>query len=128
MFHTDGDTGLKPEIMANIIDGTSNTLMVGERTTRTHESRTTFWAYSFNLYTVSGAYNESANLLNDYDACAEVTTNIANCKYGWGSFHTGVINFVLCDGHVTPIKTNIDMQVFMALSTIAGNEVIPSDF
>jgi prepilin-type N-terminal cleavage/methylation domain-containing protein/prepilin-type processing-associated H-X9-DG protein len=131
LFHTDGtETGLKPERIANIKDGTSYTLMVGERTTKTHVSRTTFWANSFNLYSVSGAYSESANLLNDYDLCHSIVgdADIANCKYGWGSFHDGIINFVMADGHVQPINTSINMQTFMALATIAAGEVIPSDF
>jgi prepilin-type N-terminal cleavage/methylation domain-containing protein/prepilin-type processing-associated H-X9-DG protein len=130
IFHTDGDTGLKPERLVNIKDGTSNTLMVGERTTKTHVSRTTFWGNSFNLYSVSGAYTESANLLNDYDLCHTIVgdNDIANCKYGWGSFHDGIINFVMADGHVQPISTSINMQTFQALSTIAGGEVIPSDY
>jgi prepilin-type processing-associated H-X9-DG protein len=126
LLHTDGDaTGLKPERLANVRDGTSTTIMAGERTTRTHPSRTTFWADAFNLYSLSGAYPDSATLLNDYDACTLVASDIAQCKYGWGSFHTGVINFVMCDGHVQPINTGISMQVFLGLATIAGGEVIP---
>src|SRR5262245_36490951 len=70
MFHTDWPGGpVGPERMASMIDGTSNTLMVGERSTRTHASRGTFWADAFNLYSLSGAYTQSASLLNDYDAC-----------------------------------------------------------
>jgi prepilin-type N-terminal cleavage/methylation domain-containing protein/prepilin-type processing-associated H-X9-DG protein len=126
LLHTDGDaTGLKPERLADIRDGTSTTIMAGERTTRTHPSRTTFWADAFNLYSLSGAYPDSATLLNDYDACTLVASDIAQCKYGWGSFHTGVINFVMCDGHAQPINTGINMQVFLGLATIAGGEVIP---
>jgi prepilin-type processing-associated H-X9-DG protein len=125
VLHSDGaNTGLTPERIDNITDGTSSTLMVGERTTQTHESRTTFWADSFNLYSVSGAYPQSATLLNDYDACTYAVRDITECKYGWGSFHTGGINFVLCDGSVRSISTGIDMTIFTALSTIGNGEVI----
>jgi prepilin-type N-terminal cleavage/methylation domain-containing protein/prepilin-type processing-associated H-X9-DG protein len=125
IFHTDGDSGLGPERMGTIKDGTSNTLMVGERTTKTTIARTTFWADSFNLYSTSGAYPDSATLLNDYDACQKVASDVAQCKYGWGSFHTGIINFAMCDGHVVGITTSINMQTFTALATINGGEVIP---
>jgi prepilin-type N-terminal cleavage/methylation domain-containing protein/prepilin-type processing-associated H-X9-DG protein len=126
MMHGDGDGGLSPERIGSITDGTSNTLVVGERTTRTHTRRTTFWAYSFNLYSCSGAFPQSAALLPDYDACGLVASDIAQCKYGWGSFHSGVINFVWGDGHVQPIQMSINMQVFVALATIANGEVIPA--
>jgi prepilin-type processing-associated H-X9-DG protein len=47
------------------------------------------------------------------------------CKYGWGSFHPGIIQFVFCDGHVIAIETSIDTTVLIALGTIAGDETIP---
>jgi prepilin-type N-terminal cleavage/methylation domain-containing protein/prepilin-type processing-associated H-X9-DG protein len=128
-FHTDGPaTGLKPDRITSITDGTSNTLMVGERSTRSHNRRGTFWADSFNLYSLSGAFPDSATLLNDYDACGAVARDIAQCKYGWGSFHSAGINFVFCDGSVRMIPTSINMVVFTGLATIAGGEVVPGDF
>jgi prepilin-type N-terminal cleavage/methylation domain-containing protein/prepilin-type processing-associated H-X9-DG protein len=126
VLHADNDGHLSAERLTSITDGTSNSLMVGERMTITTVSRTTFWADSFNLYSLSGAYPDSATLLPDYDACNAKASDVAQCKYGWGSFHTGGINFVLCDGHVTVISSGINMQVFLALATISGGEVIPS--
>jgi prepilin-type N-terminal cleavage/methylation domain-containing protein/prepilin-type processing-associated H-X9-DG protein len=129
LHSVDDWNGPKYERIASISDGTSNTFMVGERTTRSHPTRGTFWADSFNLYSLGGGYNSSASLLNDYDACwATFGSEIPACKYGWGSFHTGGINFVLCDGHVTTINPSIDMVVFQALCTIAGGEIIPGEY
>jgi prepilin-type N-terminal cleavage/methylation domain-containing protein/prepilin-type processing-associated H-X9-DG protein len=126
ILHGDNDGSLPGERITTIGDGTSNTLMFGERVTKTHINRTTFWADSFNLYSLSGAYPDSATLLPDYDACGRVVSDIAQCKYGWGSLHTAGINFALCDGHVTFLSNNINMQVFLALATTNGGEVIPS--
>jgi prepilin-type N-terminal cleavage/methylation domain-containing protein/prepilin-type processing-associated H-X9-DG protein len=129
VFHTDGDSGMGPDKIVNISDGTSSTILAGERTTKTETGRTTFWADSYNLYTVSGSLNQSIILLNDYNACANdsALTDVAPCKYAWGSFHPGVINFVFCDGSVHTISTSINMSTFVALSTIAnGDEVIPN--
>ncbi len=125
MFHGDGYSGLKPERMASIIDGTSNTLAVGERHTKTHFTRGPFWADTFNLYSGGSACPYSITLQPDYDACQAVV-NSNYCKYGWGSLHTGnLINWVFADGHVRSVSNNIDMNVFQALATIAGGEVIP---
>ena len=124
VLHGDNNGTLAAERLQGITDGTSNTLMVGERVTITHNRRTTFWADSFNLYSISGAYPDSATLLADYDACGRVASDIAQCKYGWGSTHAGGINFLLCDGHVTVIHTDINMQVFLALATVNGGEVV----
>jgi hypothetical protein len=125
LFHGDGYSGLFPETMASITDGTSNTLAVGERHTRTHITRGPFWANTFNLYSLSASWPYSITLLADYDAC-QVSINANYCKYGWGSLHTaGGIGFVFADGSVHIIPNSINMNVFMALSTIAGGEVIP---
>jgi prepilin-type N-terminal cleavage/methylation domain-containing protein len=127
---------LSNERIASITDGTSNTLMAGERATTTTTNRGTFWADSFNLYSLSSAGVESASLLADYSACTALlgqqdpngNTDAFPCKYGWGSLHTGGINFVCCDGHVVFISTSINMTVFQSLATISGGEVIPGDF
>ena len=58
----------------------------------------------------------------DYDRCAsQVNSNY--CKYGWGSLHTGGINFLFGDGSVRSLPKSIDSTVFIALSTVAGGEV-----
>jgi prepilin-type N-terminal cleavage/methylation domain-containing protein len=125
-FHGDGYSGLKPERMADVTDGLSNTLFVGERHTKTHATRGMFWADSFNLYSKGATYPGLTNiyLQPDYDLCASrVDANY--CKYGWGSLHLGGMNWLLGDGSVRNMSINIDMIVFMALSTIAGDEVLP---
>ena len=122
MLHTDWPSGVSPERMANITDGTSNTLLVGERSTRTTLNRGTFWADSFNLYNLSGGYAQSAALLPDYDACIRVANDQAQCKYGWGSFHPNQINFVYGDGSVRPVNLNLDMKIFTYLATIGNGE------
>jgi prepilin-type N-terminal cleavage/methylation domain-containing protein/prepilin-type processing-associated H-X9-DG protein len=121
-FHGDGQSGLKPERFTSITDGTSNTIFAGERLTIDHHTRGPFWADSFNLYNAGAAWPYSITLLADYDKC-QSQINANYCKYGWGSLHgAGNINFLLGDGHVTTISPSIDMNVFMALSTIAGGE------
>jgi prepilin-type N-terminal cleavage/methylation domain-containing protein len=123
MFHNDWPGGpTQPERVATITDGTSNTLFVGERSTRTRQVRGTFWANSFNLYALSGAYAQSATLLPDYDACGRIASDIAQCKYGWGSFHTQTLHFAFGDGSVRIIRNNIDMQVFTYMATIGNGE------
>src|SRR5262249_698934 len=115
---------VSPERMTSITDGTSNTLAVGERATRTTITRGTFWAHSFNLYSVSGAYTQSASLLNDYDRCLTIASDQAQSKHGWGSFHTELINFLFGDGSVRPVRTSIDMKQFTYMATIGGGEVV----
>jgi prepilin-type N-terminal cleavage/methylation domain-containing protein/prepilin-type processing-associated H-X9-DG protein len=126
-FHGDVQSGLQAERIASITDGTSNTLFVGERHTKTHFTRGPFWADSFNLYTMGASWPYSATMLPDYDGCVSLVSNANYCKYGWGSLHgAGMINFVFGDGHVQGISQGIDMNIFMALSTIQGGEVLPT--
>jgi len=128
-----------PENFASISDGLSNTLMVGEWTTRPGvvpsgfddagtqaTRRATFWAYTYASYNESSVSTESRILNNDYVRC--VTTagqGGANmCKRSFGSFHTGGTNFVMCDGSVRFIRYSIDINTLAAMATIAGSEVV----
>ncbi len=126
VFHTvDGKT-LTTERFATITDGSSNTLMLGEMHTKTRPKRGTFWAYTYTSYNSSDVTApQSRTLIGDYDRCVSVGGNGGSnaCKRGWGSFHTGVIQFALCDGSVSAISINIDMNVLGNMATIGGNEV-----
>jgi prepilin-type N-terminal cleavage/methylation domain-containing protein/prepilin-type processing-associated H-X9-DG protein len=118
------------ERIASITDGTSNTIAVGEYTTRTNIRRTTFWAYTYTSYNQSEVVlpPQTRQLLPDYVACnAFNATSVGGsnpCKRGWGSFHSGVINFCFADGSVRPLSTSIDMLQFAAMATVANGEVV----
>jgi prepilin-type N-terminal cleavage/methylation domain-containing protein len=114
--------------LSQIVDGTSTTLLVGERVIKpggSEESlrRGTFWADSFNLYCLSAAWASKETLLADYDECYRLLGNQDNrCKYGWSSLHTDQINFLFCDGTVRSLSTSITMSIFQNMGTIAGGE------
>ena len=124
VLHTVGTCNLTVERMANVTDGTSCTLMIGEMASKTHPSRRTFWAYTYTSYNRSGAAPQSRALLADFDKCIAVGGEGGShpCKLGWGSFHPGGLHFALCDGSVRFISTTIDMELFCDLATIAGGE------
>jgi prepilin-type N-terminal cleavage/methylation domain-containing protein/prepilin-type processing-associated H-X9-DG protein len=131
MHATDPLTGAGPERIATITDGTSNTLMFGEYSTKNTPGRRTFWAYAYTSYNMSlVTFNAPWTLQADYAACA-ATPNPSGpnqCKRAWGSLHTGGLNFAFCDGSVHTISRSVDMTfVLPALATIAGGEVVPQD-
>jgi prepilin-type N-terminal cleavage/methylation domain-containing protein len=119
-----------PNRFGDILDGTSNTLMIGEYATKTQPGRRTFWAYAYTSYSMSSVtIAQSRTLIPDFQLCSVTppTTNGNNqCKRAWGSFHSaGMLNFAMGDGSVRGISPNIDMNtVLPALGTIAGGEVI----
>ncbi len=132
IFHTvgtvwDGNTAsgkFSTERIANVRDGTSNTLLVGESTTVTEPGRRTFWAYSYTSYNKSHLSPESRVYLADFDRCVELDSSNPNpCKRGWGGQHPGGINFVLADGSVTFVNTNVDLSLLIEWATIDGGKV-----
>jgi prepilin-type N-terminal cleavage/methylation domain-containing protein len=128
VFHWIGKVNNAPneyncETFASIIDGTSNTLAVGEYTTKTTPRRGTFWAYSYTSFALSCMTPESRTLIPDYDLCARQGDSNP-CKRAFASFHPGIIQFMKCDGSVTSISQNINMTTYWNLSTIAGGESI----
>ena len=126
---------LQPETFATVRDGSSYTIMVGEYCTRpsrailrrrypTGLSRRTFWAYTHASYNRSDAVPQSRTLLADYDRCTSIggQGGFKPCDRAWGSFHTDVNNFLLCDGSVRSLPLTIDMQLFANAATIAGKD------
>ncbi len=132
VMHAAGVAGAVAERIGSITDGTSNTLMVGEYSTKTHVtsefSRRTFWAYAYTSYNESCVtFAQSRTLIPDFDLCNNTAPGGSNqCKRAWGSFHSGgLLNFAMCDGSVRGISPSVDMNsVLPALATIAGQEVV----
>jgi prepilin-type N-terminal cleavage/methylation domain-containing protein len=135
VFHV-VDAHLGPERAASVTDGLSNTIMVGEYSTRPSKSigrtasgmsRRTFWAYTYGSYNRSDAVPESRTLLGDYDRCTSLggQGDVEPCNRAWGSFHPAVNNFLICDGSVQTFSLTIDMKRFVESATIAGQEFAP---
>lgn len=118
---------LKLESTATILDGTSNTLMVGEYSTVTIQRRTTFWAYAYTSYAQSSVSLQTRTLLADFDKCDKIggPAGVQPCKRAWGSFHAGpVLNFAMCDGSVRSFTPNVSMKILASLATVAGGEAV----
>jgi prepilin-type N-terminal cleavage/methylation domain-containing protein len=121
------DRKLKPISTKNIPDGTSNTLLVGEYQTTTNPSETaarrTLWCYAYTSYCQSSGIKRPWTLHTDYLACVPLDGGQHNCKRSWGSLHAGnIIQFVRCDGSVISISHDIDLDLFVSLTTTQGEE------
>lgn len=121
---------LLPVKLAQITDGLSRTLLVGEYHTGPFQGRDlfagrrTYWAYAYTSYNQSSAFFESRTLIPSYLECYFAGGGgLDTCKRGWGSFHQrNTIHFVYCDGSVHGISQDIDMEIFVAGGTISNGE------
>jgi prepilin-type N-terminal cleavage/methylation domain-containing protein/prepilin-type processing-associated H-X9-DG protein len=119
----------------DVLDGTSQTLAVGERSFRLGEAT---WIGS-----VTGAVLYPDN--NDgigyprTESAPGMTLGHAGGRLGPGaptgevnqfySLHSGRgVNFLFADGHVAYLKTTMNYNTYRALATRAGNEVISGDY
>jgi prepilin-type N-terminal cleavage/methylation domain-containing protein len=117
------------ENFASILDGTSNTLFVGEYHTRTVNRRRTFWAYTYTSYACSSVHRGSPTAFGipDYDLCdnappAGAGANNNDCKRSFASFHPGGLNFCLGDASVRFIAKTIDRPILYGAATVQGQE------
>jgi prepilin-type N-terminal cleavage/methylation domain-containing protein len=102
--------------IAAITDGTTNTLMTGERRTRIDLGWYTSWP---------GMIAEGEEAFQRVCGSADHVPNAPERHFDdFSSHHTGGAQFCLGDGSVRFISENIDKRVYQSLATIQGGEVV----
>jgi prepilin-type N-terminal cleavage/methylation domain-containing protein/prepilin-type processing-associated H-X9-DG protein len=135
----------------DVIDGTSNTLLVGERN-HTDKNYDTFatagiatnpmggWGYwsptggqlgltdvtmsSFGRINYLLPYTTTTNPGLSSSATFDAAPEVIQRLNAFGSWHVGTANFCLADGSVKSISENVDMVVFRGVSTRGKGEVV----
>lgn len=135
---------ISPFSMRDIVDGTSNTMMISELKIAADfngksDARGDIWSggtkcgYMFTAAT--GPNSTVADQLDGKDGCPN-PANSPPCFAASGaqrqfdaarSFHSGGVNVLLCDGSVKFVKDSISIPTWRALSTKDGGEIISSD-
>jgi prepilin-type N-terminal cleavage/methylation domain-containing protein/prepilin-type processing-associated H-X9-DG protein len=130
--------------IAQITDGTSNTMMIGENSPNLNSGLA--WVSGNDIYaTTILPMNWMTNIKNGGidpstgEVCSPaawnppVPTQFIHCfnnqwyYQGFKSFHPGGCNFGFADGSVKFLKQTINVLTYMALSTRAGGEITSAD-
>jgi prepilin-type N-terminal cleavage/methylation domain-containing protein/prepilin-type processing-associated H-X9-DG protein len=108
----------------NVIDGLSHTLAIGERyippIDPTWQANMTDYNQGDTAF-ISGDQPRTI-FAGTGNGLATGPTDTSAAKFG--SVHTGIVNFLFLDGHVTAIDDAISPTDLIALSTIAGGEQV----
>lgn len=140
-----------PRRISQITDGTANTVMgsevlagesVSDITTPAVWDARGIWGVQYigsssyaHLFSPNTTIGDSPSAVS-YQRCIDTPHMpcFTSTKLGYDqtyssarSYHTGGVNVVFVDGHVTFINDTIDLAVWQALGTIDGGETIPTD-
>jgi len=122
--------------IAEITDGTSNTIAIAEDVGRDEASKSAYidpvegggrrlwrWAEPDNGFGVSFKINNNNNPIGGPPTCPWVNNNCGNNDEIF-SFHPGGANVLFCDGHVSFLVDTLDTRVLRKLVTRNGGEDI----
>jgi len=135
-----GINGAAP--LNSIKDGNSNTIAIGEaKQAHTKQMFGPFWGIGSpgstlgfssaivgtNLVGIQpNAKGSLSDTPNPAGSCWDNAKAVCGDEGWFGSHHTGVANFVFCDGSVRSISNNIDPATMVAIGTTNGTEVVGS--
>jgi prepilin-type N-terminal cleavage/methylation domain-containing protein len=104
-----------------ISDGLSNTLLVGEKHIKIND-------FGNNIYDYCVYSGDTAQQLGRFASASYPLAQSLTEPYTWqfGSWHTGVVQFVFCDGSVHALATSTAGSVLALLSNRQDGQPIPS--
>ena len=115
----------KAHKLRDISDGTSSTFFVGEVIDAHTQENSNIWSRSLRLMDTS---RTTFNPVNTWPGMPEAATTYGIPYNGaFTSRHPGGAQFGCGDGHVSFVNENIDFDMYRALSTRAGGEIIQTD-
>jgi prepilin-type processing-associated H-X9-DG protein/prepilin-type N-terminal cleavage/methylation domain-containing protein len=132
---TASDNGAMVEFHAvrlvEILDGTSNTLLLGEfgRGPQNIGGGNWFAAWDATVQRVASAginqaYTAPLPFADKMTPSSQPPQSGPQSYMGFGSYHPGGANFAFCDGSVRFLKSGTNQRVLSALATRAGGEVV----
>src|SRR5262249_49681914 len=103
--------------MAEITDGTSTTILLGER------------IYPSGVWSQATSCCVRTNIDRTINRPITVSTQNGPVNYWiyWGSKHPGQVNFAYCDGTVRPVTVQINKLTLNKLMTRSGGETVSAD-
>jgi prepilin-type N-terminal cleavage/methylation domain-containing protein/prepilin-type processing-associated H-X9-DG protein len=128
--------------IANVLDGTSNTLLFGERYHRDPEFDARYpvvfagtipleqwgrWGFIATPGAIGNVALSTPVPINYQVPPGGDFTTVENRVCAFGSGHPGGANFAFADGSVRFLSDNMPLVTLQALSTCAGGEVIAAD-
>jgi len=93
--------------LADVTDGSSNTVLMGE--------------------TLDGTWPDATSCCVRTNIDRTLNKPIGAFRTYWMSQHNGVVNFVRCDGSVSSLKDTINKLVLIKLMTRSGGETLSSE-
>jgi type II secretory pathway pseudopilin PulG len=109
--------------LVKITDGTSNTVLAGEKSIDPQAYNTGCWGWDEPIFAggSGGTARSSPGVYQD--------TRGVNAPDNWGSAHGGVVHFLFADAGTRPVRVGVPLRIMSALLTPQGEEVVePGDY
>ena len=117
---------------ADITDGLSSTLLIGEKHVRqgglgtaVNGDNAYYSGFDYTTAQRSAGWYIDSNNQKQNKPLMKMTDAASTIRFG--SWHPGICNFVFCDGSVQALPVNIDIDVLRRLAARNDNEPVPSD-
>jgi prepilin-type N-terminal cleavage/methylation domain-containing protein/prepilin-type processing-associated H-X9-DG protein len=118
----------KPQSLRNVVDGASNTVILGEThwDTKDTGNHNAFFSVSYPNVNHGMFYPVAATYIQNYDTCRTYSGIYGKypCTNGWPSVHPGGRNWARADGSVSFTSNNADLLIVNGMMTLNGGETL----